>query len=201
MGEKRCSRSYSCCFEGLQERKYFKHISKKLTEYNRNISVKFNEIDKLNTLNSASTSLKKIAFFDYDNNLIGFEQNVKLCKSVKPYYTNLNFDLWLLLHKKRFSKVVTNNNDYHAEIREVYGLSTNDDIKKAKNIDKILSQIELKDVENAINNAKYIMNRKNESDAKKIGKFKYFDNPSMNIHEFLDELFTVIKKELNIDSF
>lgn len=199
--EKRISKAYSCYFEGQQEKKYFKHISKKLSEYNRNISIKFNEVEKLKTLDRGSTGLKKIAFFDYDCNQVNFEQCVCMCKKTKPYYTNLNFDLWLLLHKKQFAKVVSNNNDYQNEIREVYNLPKNANIKNEKTIDKMLEQIGLEEIEFAINNAKEIMNRKTPEDIKYINKFIYYDNPSMNIHEFIDELFFEIKRDYGIDKF
>lgn len=197
----RYSRTYSCFFEGLQEKKYFKHISIKLSEFNRNISVKFNEVKKLKTLDAGSTSLKKIAFFDYDCNVSNFTQNVCACKKTKPYYTSLNFDLWLLLHKQKFFKGVTNNNDYQEAIKVAYKLPSNANIKNEKTIEKILSQIELSDIEFAIENAKEIMKLKNDEDKKYINKFVYYDNPSMNIHEFLDELLTDIKKAYGMDRF
>ena len=198
---KRISKAYSCYFEGLQEKKYFKHISKKLSEYDRNISIKFNEVEKLKTLERGSTGLKKVAFFDYDCNKSNFEQCVCTCKKTKPYYTNLNFDLWLLLHKRQFTKVVNNNNDYHDAIRETYGLPKTANIKNEKMIDRMLEQIELSDIEFAISNAKEIMSRKNTADMKFVNKFGYFDNPSMNIHEFVDELLTDVKNECEIEKF
>lgn len=46
-----------------------------------------------------ATQVPKLAFFDYDKNPKEFEKRMST-KGVKCYYANLNFDLWLLLHKK-----------------------------------------------------------------------------------------------------
>lgn len=197
----RFNRGFNCYFDGLQEEKYFKHISKKLTEYDREITVKFNKIKKLPTLEKQSSDLKKVAFFDYDRNRVEFERKVLTCKKTKPYYENLNFDLWLLLHKQQYSCCVTNNDDYVGAVRAAYNLPINADIKTENNIDKILNQIELSDIEFAINNAKEIMAGKDERDRRYVNKFFYYDNPSMNIHEFIDELLKEVKKSRGIDKF
>ena len=113
-----------------------------------------------------------------------------MCKKGKIYiaYSNLNFDLWLLLHKRFFNKVVTNNDDYIDLVRKEYGLGKNDNIKKESNIDKILGQINLEDVKFAINNANKIMQNKGEYDKIIFKNYIYYSNPSMSIHNFLQEI-------------
>lgn len=109
----------------------------------------------------------------------------------------MNFDLWLLLHKKQFKKIVTDNEGYVDEIRKEYHLDSTADIKTEQNIIKILSQIEIMDIKRAIKNAKEIMNDKLEVDkicAKK--NFSYYPNPAMNIQDFLEELFNEL--DINI---
>ncbi len=188
-------REFRCYYEGEQEKKYFEYIAKKIREINPDISIKFKKLNKLNVLDESSTNVPKLAVFDYDSNKSEFEKKVKNCKRTRVLYTNLNFDLWLLIHKMQFTKTVLDNNDYIDKIRKKYGLDQTANIKTEDNINKILSQIEISDVKTAIKNAEKIMNAKLESDKKYVNKkFSYYDNPSMSIHEFFKELFN----DLNI---
>lgn len=183
-------REFRCYYEGEQERRYFKHIVRKVQEMDSGISLKFKKVNKLDVLEESSTDVPKIAVFDYDSNPKEFERKIKICKKTRILYSNINFDLWILLHKKQFRKKVTNNDDYVDEIRKEYNLDTTADIKTADNIDKILSQIEISDVKKAIKNAEEIMNEKLESDKICVKKdFWYYPNPSMSIHKFLKDLF------------
>ena len=100
--------------------------------------------------------------------------------------------------QKEIFKSILNNDDYQAEIRKEYRLGDTDNIKKYENIKKILNQINLEDIERAIKNANEIMNAKLEDDKIKIIKgkkpFYYYDNPSMNIHNFFEKLLGEIAK-------
>ncbi len=183
-------REYRCFYEGLQEEMYFDHIAKKVKEANPNISLKFKKLAKLKTLEKSSTDVPKIAVFDYDLNKVDFESKVKLCNETRILYSNLNFDLWLVLHKKQYRRTVQNNKAYIDEIRNLYNLSNNTNIKAKGNIQKILDKIELIDVKRAIENAKEIMKEKMEEDKIYVKRnFSYYTNPSMSINEFFKELF------------
>ena len=61
-----------------------------------------------------------------------------------------------------YNKVVTNNNDYIDLIRKEYDLEKTDNIKKESKIDKIIEQINIKDIKFAIKNADKIMKNKKE---------------------------------------
>lgn len=183
-------REFRCYFEGEQEKKYFDHLVKKVREIDPSISLKFKKVNKLKVLDESSTDVPKIAVFDYDSNKEEFEKRVKMCKKTRILYSNLNFDLWLLLHKKQFKKSMIDNDAYVDEIRKEYGLGFTANIKAEHNIDKILSQIEISDINKAITNAKEIMNAKLETDRIYVKRnFSYYPNPSMSIQEFLEELF------------
>lgn len=188
--KEKINKTYLCFFEGNQEEKYFKHFSGLVKREFENVTIKFKEVEKLKTLPTASTLIPKVAVFDYDNNKKEFEDKVKMCKKGKIYiaYSNLNFDLWLLLHKKSFNKVVTNNDDYVGLIRKEYGLGKTDNIKKESNIDKILEQINLEDVKFAISNADKIMQKKEEHGKIICENYVYYNNPSMSIHNFLKDI-------------
>lgn len=183
-------KEYRCFFEGQQEKMYFEHIARKVKEVSPNISLKFNAMEKLLTLERSSTSVPKIAVFDYDMNKVDFENKVKICKNTKVLYTSLNFDLWLLLHKIEFNKNVQSNKSYIKPIRAEYKLEKDANIKSKSNMEKILDQIELEDIKQAIRNSEEIMNGKLEEDKINIKKgFYYYDNPSMNINKFFKQLF------------
>lgn len=183
-------REYRCFFEGQQEKMYFDFVAKKVKETNSDISLKFKEVAKLKTLDISSTNVKKIAVFDYDLNKKDFEDKVKLCKHTEILYSNLNFDLWLLLHKKMFEKNVQSNDAYVKMIRREYNLEENANIKSKVNMEKILNQIEICDIKMAINNAEKIMCKKLDEDAIYVKKgFVYYPNPSMSINVFFSELF------------
>ena len=183
-------REYRCFYEGQQEEMYFDHIAKKVKEANPNISLKFKKLSKLKTLEKSSTDVPKIAVFDYDLNIAEFESKVKLCNETRILYSNLNFDLWLLLHKKQYRRTVQNNSAYVDEIRNAYNLTNNANIKAKTNMQKILDQIELVDVKRAIENAGEIMKGKKEEDKIYVKRnFSYYPNPSMSINEFFKDLF------------
>lgn len=183
-------REYRCFYEGQQEEMYFDHIAKKVKEARTNISLKFKKLAKLKALEKSSTGVPKIAVFDYDLNKVDFESKVKLCNETRILYSNLNFDLWLVLHKKQYRRTVQNNNAYIDEIRNSYNLPNNTNIKAKGNIQKILDKIELIDVKRAIENAEEIMKEKMEEDKIYVKRnFSYYPNPSMSINEFFKELF------------
>ena len=204
MSNVKIKREFRCYYEGLQEEKYFKHIKKIIEEAYPNVNLKFKKVEKLKSLVESSTMVPKIAVFDYDSNKEEFEKKVKICKNTKNHmktkilYTSLNFDLWLLIHKKQFDKPVVNNGDYVEKVRNAYNLSRTANIKNNAIIEKMMQKIKMQDLEFARENARKIMARKLESDKILIGKkFSYYPNPSMNIHEFFNELMIDLKIDEN----
>lgn len=186
-------REYRCFFEGQQEKMYFDYVAKIVKKLNNNISLKFKEVAKLKTLDNSSTDVKKIAVFDYDLNKKDFEDKVKMCTRTEILYSNLNFDLWLLLHKRMYEKNVQSNDAYVKLVRKEYNLEENANIKSKVNMEKILYQIKLNDIKVAINNAEKIMSKKLKEDGIYVKKgFVYFPNPSMSINIFFKNLFNEI---------
>lgn len=90
----------------------------------------------------------------------------------------------------KFTKQVNNNSAYVDLIREKYNLPKKSNIKCKTTIEKILKQIEIEDIKNAIKNAEEIMKNKLKEDQINVrNRFYYYNNPSMNINEFFRELF------------
>ena len=132
-------------------------------------------IDQPYRLTKTYTEYDCAALFDYDFNDVNFKDNIliyeklnsinkstkrKNGKNIYHAYSNVNFDLWLILHKEDYRKVVCNNDAYIPDVRRVYGLSNNEDIKKQNTIEKILRQIKLDDVKKAIERATKIREEK-----------------------------------------
>ena len=116
-----------------------------------------------------------------------------MCTRTEILYSNLNFDLWLLLHKRMYEKNVQSNDAYVKLVRKEYNLEENANIKSKVNMEKILYQIKLNDIKVAINNAEKIMSKKLKEDGIYVKKgFVYFPNPSMSINIFFKNLFNEI---------
>ena len=179
---------------------YFDHLAKLIKDFPKKV-VKFNTfIDSPHRLEKRYEEYDSAAIFDYDFNETEFYRNIEICnqlnKKLKPTkrnsgrhiyhaYSNVNFDLWLILHKQDYNKRVSKNDAYINDVRRVYGLKRADDIKSEDVINKILGQITLKDVKEAIKRAENIRIIKEESDSKNIFNTLIYENPDFSIHEFL----------------
>lgn len=193
-------KTYLCVCEGQQEELYLKHIAYLLKKLPERI-VTFNTIYGFpDRLKNSYTEYDNVALFDYDFKDIQFENNIKICDDLKKLnkstkrksgkkvyhaYSNVNFDLWLLLHKEDYNKPVYNTNAYIKDVRRIYGLGSEDDIKNKNVIEKILSQITLDNVKEAIIRAENIRKRKIDTDKKIIGSSFCYSNPDFSIHKFL----------------
>lgn len=190
-------KTYFCICEGQQEMLYFKHLSNLLRDLPKR-SITFNTVKgKPYLVTKNQVEYDTAAVFDFDFNEEEFHKSIALCdkgpskgkkKKTDPViwhaYSNVNFDLWLLLHKKCFNKTVFANNDYHAEIRKEYGLGPTENIKNEKVMNKILNQISLADVKKAVERAEQIRSGKCE-DGKLCGKTMIYSNPDFSIHLFI----------------
>ena len=179
---------------------YFDHLAKLIKDFPKKV-VKFNTfIDSPHRLEKRYEEYDSAAIFDYDFNETEFYRNIEICnqlnKKLKPTkrnsgrhiyhaYSNVNFDLWLILHKQDYNKRVSKNDAYINDVRRVYGLKRADDIKSEDVINKILGQITLKDVKEAIKRAENIRIIKEASDSKNIFNTLIYENPDFSIHEFL----------------
>ena len=116
-------KTYLCICEGQQEEMYLNHLAYLIKDFPRRV-VKFNTIiDRPFRLNKTYEESDSAAIFDYDFNDVEFKRNLELCdrldspnkakkrkkvKRVYHGYSNVNFDLWLILHKEDFNRPVFN---------------------------------------------------------------------------------------------
>lgn len=101
--------------------------------------------------------------------------------------------MWLILHKKDFRKSFQNKDEYLKELNRAYNLNIASwsDLKRKANITKILDKISIDDIKNAIGRAKHIeKNNNTQHELKNYKACKYYkENPSTNIHEFVEKVF------------
>ena len=104
-------------------------------------------------------------------------------------YSNICFDLLLVLHKAFLSRSANSAKEYVNDVRELYSLSNEADIKSREVMMKILAQITLDDVKTAIFNAEGI--RKNKTEDSKIiinDTDYYYHDPDFSINIFLKKV-------------
>lgn len=154
--------------EGNQELLYFKHLKAILdrNDPSKTLVVQYEDVGGSSPLvvvqraqRARSSGAQKIsAVFDHDNKEDEFCKALHLCsrKHIWPSYSNMNFDLWLLLHKAPFTKPVNSTDEYKDYVRAAYQLDRHADIKSETIQRRILAQIDLSDVLHAIRRAEDI---------------------------------------------
>lgn len=108
-------------------------------------------------------------------------------------YTNLTFDLWIILHKANCNGSFAHRRQYLTHINRAYNekFESMKEFKHEKNFNNILNQLTLKDVIAAVNRAKTIMKR-NKENGYVIHEYKgykyYKENPSLAIWEVIEKI-------------
>ncbi|HCX61525.1 MAG TPA: abortive phage infection protein [Clostridiales bacterium] len=109
-------------------------------------------------------------------------------------YTNLTFELWIVLHKAECNGSFAHRRQYLHPINRAYNEDF-DSLKEYKhegNFKRILNTLTLSDVKDAINRAKFIMqcNRDSGYILQEYKGFKYYrENPSLEIWEAIEKIF------------
>lgn len=107
-------------------------------------------------------------------------------------YTNFAFELWMILHKKDCYGMMNHRKDYLSHINSAYETSFEnlDKYKKEKSFKKMLQSLTLKEVKDALQRSKHIMQRKDEHDLKEYKGYKYhLHNPSLSVYEIIEQIF------------
>lgn len=108
-------------------------------------------------------------------------------------YSNLTFDLWIAMHKVNCFSTLAHRKNYLTMLNQGYGEKFENmaEYKHEANFKRCLSQLELSDVIDAINRAKYIM-KKNQENGYILQQYKgykyYKENPSLMIYEILEKI-------------
>ena len=193
--------------EGLQEQTFLNHVSKLINNDPRcknkvyfdliNVgggdplevvkkAVNYNFIGKKEFIKNK----RVIALFDYDFKDSKFLAALKLANGNKiiPFYTIANFDLLLINLKEKYTKQVSKSEEYIKEVRKVYHLDSEANIKNQTVIDKILKQITLDDIIFLIKNAKIIEKDNLNSKNYYFVKENILNQPNLLPYRILEEV-------------
>ena len=199
--------------EGETEISYFEHL-KNLVNACDNAEYKLKlVIRKQNPISfiKSVTPIEMRAFhiFDYEGNSPehnkNFEKNLKDVQAAvelkktgiehyKIGYSNLCFELWILLHKIKYSALVSGAANYLQQINKSYQTDFKrlEDYKQKRHFERqVLPKIKLEDVLQAIKYAKEIRNNNAQTSKqnRQIGGVTYYyDNPDLTIHECVEEM-------------
>ena len=125
--------------------------------------------------------------------------NMKAAKSVgkqityKFGYTNLTFDLWIILHRVDCNATTTHRKNYITPLNRAYDEHFEDmkEYKHEDNFKRCLGKLTLANVIDAVNRAERIMTRNKENGyvLQQYKGYKYYkENPSMAIHEIVGKI-------------
>ena len=109
-------------------------------------------------------------------------------------YTNLTFDLWIILHKSNCNASFAHRKQYIDPINRTFNekYENMDDYKHENNFKRILNSLTLSDVIEAIKRSKLIMQR-NKENGYVLQEYKgykfYKENPSLDIWEVIEKIF------------
>ena len=122
--------NYRCFVEGQQEQMYLKHLEGLINQYPLKV-ISFNtSIGDAQSIATSYLDYDHACLFDFDFKKEQFERNIKLCnkydkvslkkserRRVYSAYSNVCFDLWLLLQKKDYTAQVYSTDAYINDVR------------------------------------------------------------------------------------
>lgn len=108
-------------------------------------------------------------------------------------YTNLTFDLWLILHKISCNSSYAHRKNYIEPLNRAFGehFENLDEYKHEANFKRCLRQLTLDNVREAIIRANKMMAKNAENGYHQIEYkgYKYYrENPSLAIHEIIEKI-------------
>jgi len=113
--------------------------------------------------------------------------------SYKFGYSNLTFDLWIILHKADCNGPVYHRKNYITHINRAYEeeFKSMDEYKHEDNFKRCLGKLQLSNIIDAVNRAKNIMHR-NQDSGYILHQYKgyeyYKENPSLAIWEAIEKI-------------
>ena len=125
--------------------------------------------------------------------------NMKLAKELgkqinyKFGYTNLTFDLWIVLHKSNCNGALSHRRLYLQHINRAFdeNFENMDDYKHESNFKRVLGKMTLQNVKEAVERAKLIMQRNAENGyvLQEYKGYRYYrENPSLAIWEVIERV-------------
>lgn len=205
---RKITQQYYFSVEGQTEKWYFEWLQRVINEndeavhkVNFDIKIEKNPISFAKRFSVLGNGVTVWHVFDFEGNdnekqfqdILDMMRKVQgLGKNIvyKSGYSNLSFDLWMILHKADCCKKCEGVKDYSAYIRRIYGFSSMDDYKKEDNFKRCLKNLQLSDVRAAIKRAECIKIRNDKHyNPKAYRKYSYFEeNPALDIYIPIKEI-------------
>ncbi|MDD3350242.1 MAG: RloB family protein [Eubacteriales bacterium] len=108
-------------------------------------------------------------------------------------YSNLTFDLWIVLHLSNCNGSLIHRRLYLSHINQAYGehFENMDEYKHENNFKRILGRLTLQNVKDAVDRSKQIMKR-NEENGYALQEYKgykyYRENPALAVGEVIEKV-------------
>lgn len=213
MAMKKITNKYYFSVEGETEKWYLEWLEDAINHAsNAECNVQIASIVEKNPLrfvkrvsNITKTTVTHVFDFEEPNNKSFVENKLTEMKRAEGTgkgikyelgYSNLMFELWLILHKADCNGIVTDKNQYLRKLNNAYGTQFESlaQYKEKDNFKIVLSKLSLADVVVAINRAKTLMKQKYENGEQKYtyrGYEYYLDNPALSIWQKVE---TILKE-------
>lgn len=212
MPNRKTIKKYYFSVEGETEYWYFKWLEKLINDTDASAyTVSFNCSVEQNPYSHAKkivitekTEIYHIS--DYESHepihvqrFLATIENMKKVKSIGKQityrfgYSNLTFDLWIILHKTDCNGCIFHRDSYYTHINRAYNeqFSCMDDYKHENNFKRCLGKLNLADVKCAVTRAKNIMQH-NQDVGYTLYEYKgykyYKENPSLDIWEAIEKI-------------
>lgn len=220
MRQRKESQYFFVCVEGECERLYLNRLKKIINECTHgkfcfDFKPEFDR--KVSSLRRNRASIKsEYVFYFWDKEGESGQDEDCFCKvfedlrqlqkawpsiEIRPGYSHLSFELWILLHRQDFKTPLSSKKKYLDHINRAFGTSFEslDEYKAADNFRKLVESIELKDVFNAIRRADAIreFHEENESASHPIHRTSphtaYQTNPDILIQDCIRTILKICK--------
>ena len=212
MAKLKQTKKYYFSVEGETEQWYFKWLQNLINETaDSEYKVSFDCPVQKNPLKRAKsivvtgkTDIYHISDYESDDEIHVREfretmDNMKLAKELgkqinyKFGYTNLTFDLWIVLHKSNCNGALSHRRLYLQHINRAFdeNFENMDDYKHESNFKRVLGKMTLQNVKEAVERAKLIMQRNAENGyvLQEYKGYRYYrENPSLAIWEVIERV-------------
>jgi len=212
MAKRKSTKKYYFSVEGETEQWYLKWLQDRINEkqeavYNVSLDcpIQKNPLKRAKSLVvTGKTEVWHISDYESDEPIHIKEftetmDNMKAAKSLGKQisylfgYSNLTFDLWIVLHMVDCNGSISHRKNYLAPLNRAYDehFESMDEYKHEANFKRCLGKLQLSSVIDAVNRAKTIMqnNHNNGYTLQQYKGYKYYkENPSLAIWEIIEKI-------------
>lgn len=216
MGERKLKQKYFFSVEGETEQWYLEWLN---AEINKNdaaayevlfdIKIEKNPVKRVRGMTFINkTEIWHLSDYESDED-VHTEQFIETMdkmkeaqrnKQVKYFfgYSNLAFDLWIVLHKRNCNGPKSHRRQYLSDINRAYDeqFENMHQYKHEDNFKRCLSKLTLGDVKDAVQRAKNIMKtlKDNQAHPRQYKGFEYYtENPSLEIWRIVEKILIACK--------